>query len=96
MPLPTTETVMTAPLIRAPGTVGEELVDFGARIAANAAAFPDKPAVVDEDRTLTWREFGELVARIAGRLAAAGVGRGDNVASLAENSAHHVALSTAA
>jgi len=92
MPPPTIETVMTAPLIRAPGTAGEELVDFGARIAANAAAFPDKPAVVDEDRTLSWRELGGLAARIAGRLAAAGVGRGDNVASLAENSAAHVAL----
>ena len=78
--------------IRAPEIAGEELVDFGARIAANAAAFPDKPAVIDEDRTLSWGEFGALVARIAGRLAAAGVGRGANVASLAENSAAHVAL----
>ena len=40
--------------IRAPEIAGEELVDFGARIAANAAAFPDKPAVIDEDRTLSW------------------------------------------
>ncbi|MEQ9331862.1 class I adenylate-forming enzyme family protein [Thalassobaculum sp.] len=82
--------------IRAPEIAGEELVDFGARVAANAAAFPDRPAVIDEDRTLTWREFGVLAARIAARLAAAGVGRGDNVASLAENSAAHVALYAAA
>jgi len=81
-----------APLIRSPEIAGEEFVDFGARIAANAADFPDKAAVVDEHRTLTWAAFGDLVARLAGRLAAAGVGRGDNVASLAENSAHHVAL----
>lgn len=81
-----------AALIRAPEVVDEEFVDFGARIAANAAAFPDKAAVIDEGQRLDWGGFGALVARIAGRLAAAGIGRDDNVASLAENSVAHIAL----
>lgn len=78
--------------IVAPAVAGEVLVNFGARVAANAAAFPQKPAVIDDDRIWTWGEFGALVARVATGLTAAGVGRGDMVASLAENSARHVAL----
>lgn len=82
---------MTSPI---PPTViaGETFVDFGARIAANAEAWPDKPAVIDGERRLSWRDFGALVARTAGRLAAAGAGPGSMVASLSENSAEHLAL----
>lgn len=78
--------------IRAPEIADEEFVDFGARIAANATAFPGRTAVVDDGRPLRWGELGMLVARLAGRLMAEGIGRGDMVASLAENSAAHVAL----
>lgn len=78
--------------IEPPVIANEDFVDFGARIAAHAAAFPGKAAVVVDGRRWSWGELGALVARVAGRLAAAGVGRGDMVASLAENSAQHVAL----
>ncbi len=50
-----------------------------------AEVYPDKPAVVHGDRTYTDREFGERVRRLAGVLAARGVGHGDTVAVMAPN-----------
>lgn len=47
---------------------------------------PATPFAVQGDRTLTWGEAGELVERIAGRLAADGVRRGDRFAVLSKNS----------
>lgn len=72
----------------------EDLVSFGPRIAENAARLGAKPCVIDEERTLSWAEFGDLVARIAGRLKHMGIGPGSMVASLAENSAYNFALYT--
>src|SRR5262245_37494643 len=54
---------------------------FGAR----AAVQPARVAIVDGDRTLTYGELADRVARLAGVLAARGVRRGDRVAVLAEN-----------
>jgi acyl-CoA synthetase (AMP-forming)/AMP-acid ligase II len=71
---------------------GEELVRFGPRMKENAEKFGDKPCVIDEVETLTWAEFGDLVARVAGRLQAMGIGPGHMVASLAENSAMNVVM----
>jgi len=71
---------------------GEELLSFGPRMAENAARMGDKPCVIDETRTLSWAEFGDLIARIAGRLQSIGIGPGTMVASLAENSAMNTAL----
>ncbi|WP_136636380.1 class I adenylate-forming enzyme family protein [Pseudooceanicola onchidii] len=71
---------------------GEELVRFGPRMAENAATFGDKPCIIDETGTLSWAEFGDLAARVAGRLRGMGIGRGDMVASLAENSAMNVVM----
>ena len=71
---------------------GEELVRFGARMMENAAKFGDKPCVIDESGSLSWAEFGDLVARMAGRLRSMGIGPGDMVASLAENSAMNVVM----
>ena len=70
----------------------EILTSFGAVIAANAERMGDKPALVCGDVTLSWRAFGDQVARVSGALQARGVQRGDMVASLAENSAAHVVL----
>jgi fatty-acyl-CoA synthase len=47
---------------------------------AVADAVPDRPAVVHGDLELTWREFEERSARLAGHLAAAGLGPGSKVA----------------
>jgi fatty-acyl-CoA synthase len=49
--------------------------------------FPDKIAVVDGDRRLTYREMGERVYRLASALRRAGVRKGDRVAVLSPNAA---------
>src|SRR5689334_19728706 len=46
---------------------------------------PEKLAVVDGRRRLTWREFGERVYRLASALRDAGVLPGDRVAVLSPN-----------
>ncbi|EAQ03774.1 4-coumarate-CoA ligase, putative [Pseudooceanicola batsensis HTCC2597] len=71
---------------------GEELVRFGPRMKENAEVHGSKPCVIDEIGTMSWAEFGDLVARIAGRLRSMGIGPGSMVASLAENSANNVAM----
>ena len=45
---------------------------------------------------ITWREYGERVTRIAGGLAAAGVGAGDVVALMLTNRPEHNLVDTAA
>jgi fatty-acyl-CoA synthase len=48
--------------------------------------FPEKVGVVDGDRRVTYREFGERVYRLASALRARGVGKGDRVGLLLRNS----------
>jgi fatty-acyl-CoA synthase len=55
-----------------------------------AAVFAGRTAVVDGERRFTYREMAGRCRRLAGALAAAGVGRGDRVAALCTNS--HVML----
>ncbi|GAA2439999.1 amino acid adenylation domain-containing protein [Streptomyces glaucus] len=55
--------------------------------AGQAARTPDAVAVVDGERTLTYAGLDADAARLAGRLARQGVGRGDRVAVLLERSA---------
>ena len=52
----------------------------------HAERFPDRAAVVYEDRTLTWQELLAATRVTAGALADAGVRRGDVVAVLLHNS----------
>jgi fatty-acyl-CoA synthase len=48
---------------------------------------PDKPAIVfDDDRTMTYRAFADAADRVAAVLADRGIGAGDAVAYLGENS----------
>jgi len=47
--------------------------------------YPDKVAVVHEDRRYTYREFGERVRRLASALRTAGLQKGDRVAFIAPN-----------
>ena len=51
----------------------------------SAAAFPDRVAVVDGERQLTWAEFRERARRLACALQAHGIEHGDRVAFLAPN-----------
>lgn len=51
----------------------------------HAEARPDAPALVDAQRRLSYAELAGRVARCAGVLRGAGVGRGDRVAILASN-----------
>jgi len=79
-------------LFNPPVIPDEQFLDFGSAIQANGAGNGDKPALIVGDVTLSWRDFAAYVAKVAGRLRAEGVGRGDMVASLAENSVEHVVL----
>lgn len=75
-----------------PEVAQERLIDLGASIAENAARFGDKPAVIVDDRQVSWAEFGGMVARVSGKLRAEGVGRGDFVGTVSENSLENVVI----
>jgi fatty-acyl-CoA synthase len=51
----------------------------------SAAVYPDRLAVAHGERRYSWREALERCRRLAGALAARGVGRGDTVALMAPN-----------
>jgi long-chain acyl-CoA synthetase len=56
-----------------------------------AETHPDKPALVDDDDTLTWAELDALVDRAAGGLLAAGCTTGDRVGIVLANCVEFVA-----
>jgi fatty-acyl-CoA synthase len=58
-------------------------VDF---LARSAYVYPDKAAIVDGERRLTYRDFGERSWRLANALRAAGLQKGGRVATLLLNS----------
>src|SRR6201981_4178850 len=55
-----------------------------------AAVFADRIAIVDGERSFTYREMSDRCRRLTGALAAMGVGHEDRVAALCTNS--HVML----
>jgi fatty-acyl-CoA synthase len=57
---------------------------------ALTAADPSRTALVHGDRTVTWAEFDDRAARLAGRLAADGVGPGDRVGIALYNSPEYL------
>src|SRR3982750_3530721 len=67
-----------------------DFVSIPVRIAQHAKAFPDKPAVVCEGTTRTWREFDRRLNKIARTLAGMGIGKGDKIAILAANSVEYL------
>ena len=73
-------------------TLDTEFVDLPSRIRALAAEAPDQPAVIDD--TGSWSRSALLAQshRVANRLIACGLQRGDTVAVLASNSRDYVAL----
>ncbi|MFI1170069.1 amino acid adenylation domain-containing protein [Streptomyces melanogenes] len=62
--------------------------DLLTRFLATAAAVPDRIAIHAPDGSLTFAELSERTARLAGRLRALGVGRGDRVGVSARRSVH--------
>jgi bile acid-coenzyme A ligase len=54
-------------------------ISFGARLRQLAAERPDRPAVSDASRTVSWRELDRRTDRVARGLLAAGVKHGDLV-----------------
>ena len=73
---------------RLPG-MGLALARYGVSLAtgavAGAARHPDRLAVVDEERRITYRELDQRSTGMAQQLAAMGLGPGDGVALLARN-----------
>ena len=61
-------------------------------LARAAEALPERPALVAGDRSLSFAELESEARSTARRLAAAGVGRGDRVALVAEPTADSVVL----
>ena len=63
--------------------------------AAGAARHPRKPAIIDDQGVLTWREIDTRTDRIAGELRARGIAEGDAVGLLARNGRGFVEATTA-
>ena len=70
-------------------TMGLALARYGISpatgYAAGAARFPHRPAVVDDDGVLTWREVDVRTDRLASELRARGLREGDAAGVLARN-----------
>ncbi|SFL97775.1 class I adenylate-forming enzyme family protein [Marinobacter zhejiangensis] len=76
----------------APVNADEQLDAIGHHIQEHLSQQPNKTAVIDGDRSLTWAELLSRANRIANRLRERGLQPGDTVAGLSENSADYVAL----
>jgi fatty-acyl-CoA synthase len=63
------------------------IADF---LEKHAAATPGRPAILQDDRVLTWAELDAAADRVARWALALGVGRGDVVALLMENRPEYV------
>ncbi|HXV00049.1 MAG TPA: AMP-binding protein [Caulobacteraceae bacterium] len=59
--------------------MADETLSLGARLSEIAGERPERPAVTDKDRTVTWRELDRRTNRLARALAIAGVEQGDLV-----------------
>jgi len=64
-------------------------------IERSLVAFADRPAVIDGQRTITYRQLRERSGRLANALAAFGVGRDDAAAVLVPNEARFVEIDVA-
>lgn len=73
-------------------STGDGLHTLGRWPADRARLSPARVAVVDRGVEVTYGELADRVEQLAARLRAAGIGRGDRVASLVGNSTGHVVL----
>jgi len=58
---------------------------FAARMESTVARFGERPAIVFEDKTLSWNEFNQEANRLAWAFKALGLKRGDGVSLIMEN-----------
>jgi acyl-CoA synthetase (AMP-forming)/AMP-acid ligase II len=54
--------------------------------------YPHKPAIIDEDKSLSWAEIDQRSNQVAHGLQALGIGTGDSVAILMTNVAEYVEI----
>jgi acyl-CoA synthetase (AMP-forming)/AMP-acid ligase II len=54
--------------------------------------YPDKPAIIDEDKSVSWSEIDRRSNQVASGLQALGIGSGDSVAILMTNVAEYVEI----
>ena len=66
-------------------------VNVGDSLTRSAARFPDRPAIVDGDRSFTYAELNAWVNRVANGLVDLGYARGDSLALASGNSAEFLA-----
>ncbi len=69
---------------------------YGDLIRRAVDRWPDRTAFIDDDERITYRAFGERVARIAEALGDFGLRRGDGIAQLASNRIDAFAVNAAA
>src|SRR5690606_14877243 len=67
----------------------------GDLLRRSAQRFPERLAIADAERRLTYREFDAVVNRVANALIARGIGKGDAVALLSRNSSQYAVLTLA-
>jgi bile acid-coenzyme A ligase len=67
------------------------MVSYAMRLAMLAGEAPGRPAVTDDDRTLTRRELDDLADRTAKAFAACGVAAGDRVTIMLRNTVEFLA-----
>jgi acyl-CoA synthetase (AMP-forming)/AMP-acid ligase II len=65
---------------------------LGDMLRVNAAKFPDKIAVKDENRSLTFRELNERASRLANAMRTLGLRTGDRVACLLYNNVEYMEI----
>ncbi len=61
-------------------------------VARGAAATPDKPALIQDEETLSYAALDDLVCRCVAALKGSGIGKGDRVAFLGLNTIDYVIL----
>jgi bile acid-coenzyme A ligase len=71
------------------------MVSYAKQLTLLAGEAPDRPAVTDDDRTLTRRELDDLADRTARAFAADGVATGDRVTIALRNTAEFLAAAIA-
>jgi len=69
-----------------PGIEFKAKADALSLLADFAKKNPNKPALIQGDRTVSWRDMGSHVARVSNALIGMGIGKGDRVALLSRNS----------
>ncbi|MFQ5917223.1 MAG: AMP-binding protein, partial [Candidatus Binatia bacterium] len=72
------------------------MTSIGDLLLGTCRAFPQKPAIVYLEETLTYGAYQRLVCRVAGVLAQAGLGPGDRIAVVSRNTPEYLVVFGAA